>query len=155
MAAFLNQLRRLSAKRHYRALEGLMSPTFRVEFDGRQGAGCVSSVLAQSRRNSRLWEILDRLLALAGRYYSESLFAVPYVYTRFPLSLDPLGAWLHLKADAQVIERPETGARPMVELNHSILGEKPLQTPVIIPSRSFLEVRHPEAGRCFVAANDV
>ena len=46
--------------------------------------------------------MLDPLFSLGGTFYSETLYALPYVYTQFPAELDPLA----VKAGPRLLDRP-------------------------------------------------
>jgi hypothetical protein len=156
LASLLARMRALVEKRDYRSLEALMLPVFRVEFDGGKGPAAFRKYWRPAAADSKVWSILERLLSLNGSYYSDTLFAVPYVYTHFPGDLDPLKYVVALSSDVGLLERPEPGARRVASLDHSIIAlAKPLEPPVLLAADGFLEVDHPKASACFVAARDV
>jgi hypothetical protein len=156
LAAFLQQMRGFTVNRNYRALEALMLPTFRVEFDFGKGPQAFHRKWSPESQSSPLWEILQRLLSMGGTFYSETLFALPYVYTRFPVDLDPLANVVALTDNVPLLDRPEAEAKQVGSLNFSIVPlAEPLLPPVFIPSSRFLAVKHPDAGQCFVASRDV
>jgi hypothetical protein len=148
-------LRMVKAK-DARGLESLMLPTFRVEFDVGKGPAAFRRHWRSDRANSPLWEILGRVLRIQGKYYSPTLFAAPYVYTDFPVDLDPLAYVVALGGKVPLLEKPQPGSRQVATLDHSIISlARPQKPPVVIPAKQFVEVSHPQAGRCFVEGGNV
>jgi len=156
LTALLNRMRRIVTERDYRSLEGLMSPTFRVEFDVGQGPRVFRNHWRTESHQSPLWKILERLLSLEGTFYSPTLYVLPYVYARFPIDLNPLEYVVAVNKEVPLFAKPESEAKPIGFLQHSIDPlAKPLEPPVIIPAEGFIEVNHPVLGKCFVACSGV
>ncbi|MBI4890686.1 MAG: hypothetical protein HY821_08675 [Acidobacteria bacterium] len=156
LAALLARIRGAARQRDFKTLEAMMLATFRVEFDSGKGPGAFHRYWKPESPSSPLWEVLERLFALGGTFYSPSLFAVSYVYTRFPPDLDILGHVVALRDNVPLLAEPQAGAARLAEVSHAILPlAAPLKPPVRIPSAQFLEVRHPSAARAFVSAGDV
>ena len=55
--------------------------------------------------------LMERLLALPGYSYSETLFAAPYVCARFPFDLDPLAHVVAVKAAVPAVAADEDGLK--------------------------------------------
>ena len=156
LVALLNRMRRIVAERDYRSLEALMNPRFRVEFDVGQGPRVFHNHWRIASGQSPVWKILQRLLSLEGTFYSATLYVLPYVYARFPIDLNPFEYVVAVSEEVPLFAKPETGRGPIGFLRGSIVPlTKPLEPPVIIPPEGFIEVIHPELGRCFVAASSV
>ncbi|HTP33075.1 MAG TPA: hypothetical protein VMJ75_12945 [Candidatus Acidoferrales bacterium] len=157
LAALLGKMRGLAAQRDYAGLETLMLPTFRVEFDAGKGPAAFRRRWHSESRSSELWGVLDRLFSLGGTFYSETVFAVPYVYTRFPGDLDILGHVVAVKPGARVVDQPGSAGAQVGTLDYTIVPlVHGLVPPVTITTGRYLEVKWPEAaGRCFVAEADV
>ena len=156
LTTLLSRMRRIVTERDYRSLEALMLPTFRVEFDVGQGPRVFRNHWLTESRQSPVWKILQRLLSLDGTFYSPTLYALPYVYARFPIDLNPLEYVVAVNKEVPLFAKPEPGAEPIGLLQHSIVPlAKPLEPPVIIPAEGFIEVNHPSLGRCFAAAGSV
>ena len=156
LTALLNRMRRIVTERDYRSLDGLMSPTFRVEFDVGQGPRVFRNHWRTESHQSPLWKILERLLSLEGTFYSPTLYVLPYLYARFPIDLNPLEYVVAVNQEVPLFAKPEPGAEPIGLLQHSIVPlAKPLEPPVIIPAEGFIEVNHPSLGRCFAGAGSV
>ena len=98
LAALLHKMRRLAAQRDSNGLEAIMLPTFKVEFDAGQGAAAFRRRWHSESNSSKLWGVLDRLFALGGTFYTDTLFALPYVYTKFPSDTDLLGHVVAVKS---------------------------------------------------------
>jgi len=155
LAAFLEQMKHFASARDFRSLESLMLPDFRVEFDAGKGPKAFHHHWRHDSPSSRLWEVLPRLLELGGTFYSETLFAVPYVYTHFPLDLDPLSHVVALRENVSLLEQPDAAARRVGTLDYSIVPlARPLQPPVIFAPAAYLELNHPDAGRCFALSHE-
>ena len=156
LATLLNRMRRIVAERDHRSLEALMNPDFQVGFDLGKGPREFRSHWSSESPESPVWMILQRLLSLEGVFYSSTLYVLPYVYARFPIDLNPLEHVVAVNAEVPLFAKPESGAEPIGFLQHTIVPlAKPLEPPVIIPSEGFVEVSHPELGRCFVASSAV
>ena len=156
LVALLDKIRALTAKRDFRGLEALMLPTFRAEFDGAKGPAAFHQHWHPESPSSPLWAVLERLFSLGGTFYSDTLFAVPYVYARFPAELDPLGHVVTVKADARLLDGPGPDAAQVGTLDYAILPlAERLRPPVVITTGRYLEVKLPEDERRFVMEADV
>jgi hypothetical protein len=156
LTTLLSRMRRIVTERDYRSLEALMPPNFRVEFDVGQGPRVFRNHWLIESGQSPVWKILQRLLSLEGTFYSAMLYVLPYVYARFPIDLNPFEYVVAVSEEAPLFAKPETGGEQIGLLRGSIVPlAKPLEPPVIIPSEGFIEVIHPELGKCFVAASSV
>ena len=156
LAETLNAMRIQVKARDYRGLEARMRPDFKVEFDGGKGPNAFRRRWKADTAASGIWPLLDALLAIGGAFYSETLFAIPYVYARFPQDLDPLGHVVSIRQQTNLWEKPEPGARVLATAGYAILPlSKPLEPPVMIEPAGFVEVNHPTSGICYAAASDV
>ena len=156
LAALLRTVRGFSAHHDFRGLEKLMLPTFRVDFDFGKGPQTFQRRWHPESPSSALWATLDRLLSLGGTFYSDTLFAVPYVYTQFPAELDPLGYVVATRPDTQLLEAPKPDARTVASVDYAVIPlARRLQPPVTMTSRPYLEAKVEGAGQCFVAQSSV
>ena len=155
LRSLLGTMRAIVARKDARALLALMAPDFKVEFDVGKGPAVFRRHWQLDSSGSRVWPVLDRVLSLGGTFYSGSLFALPYVYTRFPLDLDRLD---HLVTTGEVTMRATsdaTGAQVGVLKDAIVQLASPLTPPAILADVPFVAVRHPEHGVCYVAGSDV
>ena len=151
----LGNLRTIVRHRDAGALCALMPADFKVEFDVGKGPQVFRQHWNLDASASPAWALLDRLLSLGGTFYSDSLFAVPYVYTRFPLDLDRLS---YVVATGEIPVRTEASPKaPRVDvLRHAIVPlATPLTPPAMLTQMPFVAVQHPERGVCYVAGSDV
>jgi hypothetical protein len=133
-----------------------MLPTFRVEFDAGKGPAAFRNHWKPDRSGSALWEVLGRVLDMKGTWYSDTLFGAPYVFTQFPFDLDPLAHVVALGPKVALCDKPADGARQVGSLDHAIVPlAQPLNPPVLLRAASFLEVKHPESGLCWVRGSGV
>lgn len=155
LAQLLKTLRGIVERRDDRELRALMSPDFKVEFDGGKGPDTFRRQWNSNARDSQVWDLLDRLLTLGGTFYSPTLFALPYVYTRFPADLDKLNHVVSVRAKVALRRQPDARGPEVGTLDYVIL---PLTTPITPPAlltQPFVEVRHADWGVCHVSRSDV
>src|SRR4051794_20994865 len=106
----LTRLREIVAARKYVALEALMLPTFRVEFDVGKGPAAFRLHWRPQSASSPMWAILERLLAMSGHSYLDTLYSLPYVVAQFPFDLDPLRYVVALKEGVNLLAEPKPDA---------------------------------------------
>lgn len=155
LRALLGSMRTIVRRKDSKALAALMAPDFKVEFDVGKGPEIFRRHWDSDTSTSAVWPVLDRLLALGGTFYSSSLFAVPYVYTRFPYDLDRL-RYVVATGDVPVRAESNSASDRVGMLNHVIVPlATPLTPPALLDQQPFVAVRHPDFGLCYVAGSDV
>lgn len=155
LQALLGTMRTIVRHRDTAALCALMAADFKVEFDVGKGPEVFRRQWHPEMPASPVWAVLDRLLALGGTFYSDSIFALPYVYTRFPLDLDRLS---YVVATGQVPVQAESKptARRVGVLKDAVVPlATPLTPPAMLVQVPFVAVQHPEHGVCYVAGSGV
>jgi hypothetical protein len=155
LQALRGTMREIVQRRDAKALLGLMAPDFKVEFDAGKGPTVFRRHWHLEAPGSRVWPVLDRMLSLGGTFYSDSLFALPYVYTRFPHDLDRLH---YVVATGEIPMRATSGATgaQVGMLKDAIVQlASPLTPPAVLADVPFVSIRHPEHGVCYVAGSDV
>jgi hypothetical protein len=84
------------------------------------------------------------------------LFALPYLYARFPMDLDLLSHVVATGTGVPLRKAPEPDAPEWRRVDHAILPlAQPLEPPVSLLAQAFLEVAGPEGQRSFVSSADV
>jgi hypothetical protein len=155
LQALLGTMRTIVRRKDSKALCALMPRDFKVEFDVGKGPDVFRRQWDSETSTSLAWAVLDRLLALGGTFYSDSLFALPYVYTRFPYDLDRLH-YVVATGDVAVHAEPNLASARVGVLKHAIV---PLATaltpPAMLCQQPFVAVQHPDVGLCYVAGTDV
>jgi hypothetical protein len=155
LQALLGTMRTIVQRKDGKALGALMAPDFKVEFDVGKGPEVFRREWKSDTSTSAVWAVLDRLLALGGTFYSASLFALPYVYTRFPPDLDRL-RYVVATGDVPVHAEPNLASARVGTLKHAIVPlATPLTPPAMLCQQPFVAVQHPEFGLCYVAGTDV
>lgn len=156
LVTLLDSMRAAVASKNHQALEAIMMPDFRAEFDGAKGPAGFHRRWAPQSQASPVWEILARLLPLGGSFYSGTLFALPYVYTHFPIDLDLLSHVVVVKEKAALLPSAAGHGQPIGQLGQCIVPlATPLQAPVVLPTEGTLELALPDRGRCHIATSDV
>jgi hypothetical protein len=153
--AQLGSMKSIVRRKDSTALCALMAHDFKVEFDVGKGPDVFRRQWDSETSTTAVWAVLDRLLSLGGTFYSNSLFAAPYVYTRFPYDLDRLS---HVVAtgDVPVYAESNLASARVDMLKHAIVPlATPLTPPAMLCQQPFVAVQHPELGRCYVAGTDV
>jgi len=153
---FLTELKAIVTKRNAAALLALMDPVFRVDFGGGKGPAAFTKQWHPASADSPVWKILERLLELGGTFYTPTLFAMSYVYTKFPFDLDPFAFVVVTRDQAPLRPEPNADAAPVATLQPSIVPVKPgLTAPVRLDQVSWLKVQVPDGPEGYVAAADV
>lgn len=154
LTQLVDRIKAAAQKQNAPALEALMGPEFRVEFDVGKGPATFRRHWKSNSPQSPLWGVLNHLFSLPGYFYSDTLFAVPYTVARFPIDLDPLSHVVAVSEDVPLLAQPQAGAAKVGSMNLGAIVElaEPLQPPVLLPADRFLEIKHPAQGRCFVAS---
>jgi len=155
LQALLGRMRTIVRRQDGKALAALIAPDFKVEFDVGKGPEVFRRHWESGTSVSAVWPVLDRLLALGGTFYSDSLFALPYVYTRFPSDLDRL-RYVVATGDVAVRAEPNLASPRVGTLKHAIVPlAAALAPPAMLCQQPFVAVQHPELGLCYVAGTDV
>lgn len=151
----LGTMRTIVRRKDSKALCALMPRDFKVEFDVGRGPDVFRNQWDSEASTSLAWAVLDRLLALGGTFYSDSLFALPYVYTRFPYDLDRL-RYVVATGEVAAHAEPNLASARVGVLKHAIVPlATPLAPPAMLCQQPFVTVQHPEFGLCYVASTDL
>ena len=155
LRALLGSMRSIVRRKDSKALCALMAHDFKVEFDVGKGPDVFRRQWDSETSTSAVWAVLDRLLSLGGTFYSNSLFAVPYVYTRFPYDLDRL-RYVVATGDVPVHAESNLASARVGTLKNAIVPlMNPLTPPAMLCQQPFVAVQHPTFGLCYVAGTDV
>jgi len=133
-----------------------MGPTFRVGFDGGKGPAAFRSLWKPDLESSELWPLLERLLALSGTLYSPTLFCIPYVYTRFPVDLDPLSHVVAVREEVAVRRAPAESSAIVEHVSYDIVRTaRSLSPPVRLEREPWVAVKTSTDETGFVSSQEV
>jgi hypothetical protein len=155
LMALLGTMRAIVSRKDSKALLAMMAPDFKVEFDVGKGPTVFRRHWNLDAPNSSVWPTLERVLSLGGTFYSGSLFALPYVYTRFPLDLDRLHYVVATGAIPMRATPSATGARVGMLKDAIVQLASPLTPPAMLDGDRFVAIQHPEHGVPYVSGSDV
>ena len=156
MAALLTRLRNIVSKKDAAALLSLMGPKFRVGFDAGKGPAAFRSTWQPELESSEVWPLLARLLALNGTFYSPTLFCIPYVYTKFPVDLDPLSHVIVVRDQAAVRRSPDDSSTIIANLSYDIVRTAhSLAAPVRLEREAWVAIITAADESGFIPAQDV
>lgn len=142
-------------RRDEQQLLSKIGPKFRVEFEAGKGRTSFSQFWKTGLPDSEIWNVLSRLLAIGGTFYSPTLFAIPYVFTGFPIDLDPFGHVVALKESVKVHRDFLLDSPVVAALSFEIAATEPaLPAPVRLDRTEWVHVI--AAGRSgYVASREV
>jgi len=156
LSQLLKQMQGIVLRRDATVLTSLMDKIFRVEWDRGQGPLAFQKFWRPEDPETELWKVMTRLLAMRGTFYSPTLFAIPYVYTQFPIDLNPWNHIVALQQKVVVWARPNDQASKVSTLSFDIVPTaEELRPPVVIDRRQWLRVLTPEQGEGYVASSEI
>jgi len=122
--AYLQELRKAVKTQDLQQLQGLVDPNIRTSFGENGGWNKFAKQWNLEDKQAEAWLLLEHLLRLGGGYPvegSRSLYALPYVYSNWPDSID---AFMHvavIKDNAILREEPAANAPAKCALGQFIL----------------------------------
>jgi hypothetical protein len=156
LRSYVDQLSLMVARKSASDLLAEMDPRFRVEFSRGKGPEAFRKYWKPDSPEAGVWKVLARLFAIGGTFYSSSLFAIPYVYTRFPINLDPFEYVAALKDEVQVRSEASSEVPVIATISRNLVRVSPkLKPPVRLDSNSWIRVVTPTGATGFVNSSDV
>ena len=143
LTRFVAELKEVVARRDESSLLKLLDPRVRSSFGGETGIAEFRQWWKLDQPGSKLWPLLERLLALGGVWEGDS-YVFPYVFARFPEDLDSFehaaitgqGVWLRTN--------PSPEARGVRQLRYDVVR-------VLGQTDEWWEVETLDGARGFVA----
>lgn len=120
-AAFLAQFRETVKKKDTPALMRAVSPDIKNSFGGDDGAEAFRRIWDLNADSSPVWGVLNQLLGLGGRWFDDSQYCAPYVYTDFPDDLDPFEHAVIIGEGVRLRMAPDGKAQPIARLTYEIV----------------------------------
>ena len=124
LSLYLEDLREAVQQQDPKRLQSLLDPGIRTGFDGSGGWEAFSRQWHPENRASEIWLLLDNLLRLGGGYMdagNPTLYALPYVYSHWPDSLDAFSHVAVTATGAVLREQPAANAAGVCTLGRVIL----------------------------------
>ncbi|WP_276499107.1 hypothetical protein [Pontibacter litorisediminis] len=124
LTAYLQELEKAVLTQNTKQLQGLVDPNIRTGFDEKGGWKSFARQWQPEKASSEVWLLLEHLLRLGGGYpvaANHEVYALPYVYSNWPDSID---AFMHvavIKSNAILREEPVANAAGICALNEVIL----------------------------------
>ena len=120
---YLESLRAAVQAQDARQLQTLLDPNIRTGFDGSGGWEAFSRQWRPENTGSEIWLLLDNLLRLGGDMAegTPKAYALPYVYSNWPDSLDAFSHVAVTRAGAILREQPVANAAGICTLDRIIL----------------------------------
>jgi hypothetical protein len=152
----ITHIRGIVARKDYKALMALISPTFKIDVIGTKGPVNFEKFWKPSSPDSPVWPVLSHMLPIGGTFYTPSLFALPYVYTRFPVDLDPFTSVVALKESVPVHETAAKDSSTIATLSYDIVTADPAPAvPVRLDKSPWVGIIAPGGKKGFVSSEDV
>jgi hypothetical protein len=102
-------------------LHAIVAPEIRTSFGAEGGAGHFREMWRTSEPSSPVWLTLTRVLRMGGKHSSDSMFLAPYVYARWPDSIDAFSHVAVTRENAPVHGQPNAGSPVLGTATYSIL----------------------------------
>ncbi|OKL41934.1 hypothetical protein [Pontibacter flavimaris] len=124
LVKYLQQLEQAVQTQNAEQLQELVDPNIRTGFDENGGWSSFAGQWQPDNPSSEVWLLLQHLLQLGGGYPVENnrqVYALPYVYSNWPDSID---AFMHvavIRTGAILREEPVANAPAVCTLNQVIL----------------------------------
>jgi hypothetical protein len=156
LKAFLASMTAIVQKKDAVKLLALMGPVFKVELFVGKGPGVFKTHWHPEDPRSEVWLVLERLLAIGGTFYGKEMYAIPYVYTRFPMDVNLLENVAVVKNEAPLRAEPKPDAAVVETLSYDILQVEPaLTAPVRLDKMEWLQALTASGKKGYVASADV
>ncbi|WP_347158043.1 hypothetical protein [Pontibacter chitinilyticus] len=122
---FLQQLQQAVQQRDAQQLTSLLDPNIATGFDGSGGSSSFKKRWQLEDQTAAIWPLLHQLLQLGGTYMRQdstnSTFALPYVYSAWPDSLDAFAYQAVVRDGAILRAEPDSSAPAICTLGRVIL----------------------------------
>ncbi|TPE43698.1 hypothetical protein [Pontibacter mangrovi] len=150
LQAYLQDLTKAVQAQDAQQLQKLTAPDIRTGFGEEGGWESFAKQWQPGKADSEVWLLLDHLLRLGGGYplaSNKDLYALPYVYSNWPDSVD---AFMHIavtKTGAILREEPAANAPARCTLNHYILKvDYEKSYPEGAPQKEWWHVQSPDGA---------
>ncbi|GHA75561.1 hypothetical protein [Pontibacter akesuensis] len=122
--AYLTDLRQAVQTQNPEQLQQLLDPNIKTSFGGTGGWSSFTEQWHPENKDAEVWLLLDHLLRLGGGYpivEDKNLYALPYVYSKWPDSIDAFSHVAVVKDGATLREQPAVSAEGICTLDRVVL----------------------------------
>ena len=119
--SFRAQLQQAIARRDAAALLAAVDPNIKNSFGGNDGIDEFRTMWKIGQADSEIWEELGTVLSMGGSFFDEHTFVAPYVFSKWPESLDSFEHVAVVGANVRVRSEPRTDAAPLDAVSFVIL----------------------------------
>jgi hypothetical protein len=119
--SFRAQLQQAIARRDATALLAAVDPNIKNSFGDNDGIDEFKSMWEIGQADSEIWEELGTVLSMGGSFFDDHTFVAPYVFSKWPESLDSFEHVAVVGANVRVRSEPRTDAAPLDAVSFVIL----------------------------------
>ena len=119
--SFRAQLQRAIAMRDTTALLAAVDPNIKNSFGGNDGLDEFKTMWKIGQPDSGIWEELGTVLSMGGSFFDEHTFVAPYVFSKWPESVDSFEHIAIVGANVRVRSEPKPDAPPIDAVSFVIL----------------------------------
>ena len=119
--SFRAQLQRAIAMRDTTALLAAVDPNIKNSFGGNDGIDEFKTMWKIGQPDSEIWEELGTVLSMGGSFFDEHTFVAPYVFSKWPESLDSFEHIAVVGANVRVRSEPKSDAPSIDAVSFVIL----------------------------------
>ena len=149
---FRAQLLTAIARHDAGSLMAVVHPDIKCDFGGGEGKAYFEEHWKPSTSDSRIWVELAAVLALGGTFSADGTFVAPYVFSRWPQSVDAFEHVAVVGEGVRIRTAPRTDAEPARVSNFEILALARPSAPI---PEEWTAVTLPAARTGYVAARFV
>lgn len=119
--SFRSQLQQTIARRDAAALLAAIDPNVKNSFGGNDGIEEFKSMWKIGQADSEIWAELGTVLSMGGSFFDDHTFVAPYVFSKWPESLDSFEHVAVVGANVRVRSEPRMDATPLDAVSFVIL----------------------------------
>jgi hypothetical protein len=119
--SFRAQVQQAIARRDAAALLAAIDPNIKNSFGGNDGIDEFKSMWKIGQADSEIWEELGTVLSMGGSFFDDHTFVAPYVFSKWPESLDAFEHVAVVGTNVRVRSEPRTDAATLEAVSFVIL----------------------------------
>ena len=144
--AFRNELKAVVERRDSAELLAVVHREIKTSFGGDDGVAEFKDVWKIESKESKIWDELRTVLALGGSFDEDGAFIAPYVFSRWPKSVDGFEYVAVIGSKVRIRATPNSTAPIVDTVSHSLLKS----TGPVAESTTWVPVSLPDGKAGFV-----